>query len=88
MIIIPEGSKVSFKLHGYGNPYIIKKCEANSDIQLYPNSIVMIDGGLYSMSLTLPLDINSEGEYIVDLYVQDAYCVKENMFYQSTSDVG
>lgn len=82
---IPEGSKVIFKLKGVGEDTTIKECEASSNIKVEPNAVILIDNGLFCTDSFHP--IVKDGEvYVINVWIQDAYCVKNDTFYQSVSD--
>lgn len=84
-MIIEEGSIVKFKIHGIGSDDIIKICTASKDIEVQPNVVTLINGGLYCTDSATPVE-KEFGEYIVNVWLQDAYYVEENMFYESISD--
>lgn len=82
---IPEGAKIVFKLKGVGDDTTVKKCETNSKIKVEPNAVILIDNGLFCTDSFHP--IVKDGEtYVINVWIQDAYCVKEDMFYQSVGD--
>lgn len=85
-MIIPENSKVQFKLHGVGSDDIIKTCEASKDIEVVGDAITFIDNGLFVTSPGNPVEKVDDKTFIVNVWLQDAYCVKDNMFYESISD--
>ena len=82
---IPEGSKVIFKLKGVGSDTTVKECETYSPIKVEPNTILLIDNGLFCTDSFHPI-VKDGGIYVVNVWLQDAYCVKGDMFYQSVSD--
>lgn len=85
-MIIPEGSKVKFKLHGVGSDDIFKTCEANNDIEVEGNSITMIDNGLFCTDGSKPVEQIDEETFVVNVWLQDAYYVRDDMFFSSISD--
>lgn len=84
---IPEGSKIKFELHGAGNIQIVKTAEANEDMEIISNSILLIDNGLFCVNNVNSFRKINDREFVVEIYLQDALVVKDSIFYNSLSDL-
>jgi hypothetical protein len=83
---INEGSKVMFKLHGCGSDDIIKTCTADKGMVIHSDSITLIDGGLYCTDSIQPVEEIDDETYIINIWIQDAYCVTNDTLYESIND--
>lgn len=85
-MIIPKRSKVQFKLHGVGGDVIVKTCESDSNIEIVNDAITIIDNGLFCTDSIKPVEQVDEKIYIINVCLQDAYCVKDDILYSSVTD--
>ncbi|EQC1535634.1 hypothetical protein AL714_13270 [Clostridium botulinum] len=84
--IIPEGSIVQFELRGVGGNDIIKTAEVYENMEVLSNTILLIDEGLYCTDNIKPVKKIKENEFKIIIWLQDAYVVKGNCFYNSISE--
>lgn len=84
--IIPEGSIVQFELRGVSGNDIIKTAEVYEDMEVLSDTILLINGGLYCTDSIKPVKKIKEKEFKIIVWLQDALIVKDNYFYESSTN--
>ena len=85
--VIPEGATVSFELHGVGSIDTIKKVQAHIDVTVERDSILIIDSTLFCTDSINPVEKLSDTEFEINIWLQDAYIVENDCFYESVGDI-
>lgn len=87
-LIIPEGSKIRFELRGVGNSNdIIKTAEVYENMEIWGNTILIIDDGLYCTDSINPVEKINKNEFKIIIWFQDALIVKDDCLYKSLDNV-
>jgi hypothetical protein len=81
-IRIPEGSAVKV----YSNNGFEGEAIAQTDMEVPPNSILMIDGKLLC-TMQMPVTTLRVNEYMINCWVQDCIYIADGKAYNSTTEL-
>lgn len=82
-MIIPEGSKVTFKIDGIHE----RTGETHCDCEIENDSIAMIEGVLACTKSDNSVEKINDNEYVVNCYLQDAVGIHGSVVFDSTSNI-